>query len=155
MNIANEYVPQGPRDQESQKHPSEQQGVEQDRPDQQLEDPRLPTVTPESDHGIQNTEPQDRDHQQMTVPSPKEEDEEDEERDEEKEMDEGAEDVNDDELDEDEDEETERDKNTTAGSPSDDFQYPSNNPWETNPEDPAQNRKTDPMTDHESRVPGI
>ncbi len=54
-----------------------------------------------------------------------------------------------------EDETSEIGRDTTMRNPGDDYPSPANNPYETNFEDPAQNRKTDPMTDHEPRHQGI
>lgn len=77
----------------------------------------------------------------------------------------GEEDEEEDDVDDEPDEEEEnlnqkddssdRGKDTTMENPGDVYPSPANNPYETNFEDPAQNRKTDPMTDHEQRISGI
>lgn len=161
MKTFNQYYLQGPRDQENEREQSreKEEGLEHNRPGTTTnpeEDPRIPTVTPETDDsgpaargkdGIGDDEesiPIKKDKENL--PDVKEEDIDEDEMDEEED---GMED------DDDMDSEPGRDRSSSATKPGDDFTSPANNPNEANFEDPAQNRKTDPMTDHEPRVEGI
>lgn len=171
MKTFNQYYPQGPRDQENEREQSREreEGLEHNRPGTTTnpeEDPRIPTVTPETDDGGPAARGKDGigDNEEL-IPIKK--DEEDLAGDEEEDPDEDEDEMEDDELDEeeddmDEDEEDDemdsepgRDTRSTNPNPGDEFTSPANNPNEANFEDPAQNRKTDPMTDHEPRVEGI
>lgn len=139
----------GPRDQESQVKPTEKDKV-QDRPGQHQEE-RTPATEKDKEQDKKQQEPEDRSQQQVQADRPggdrddqKEKDKEEKDRDEERDR---------------HDHDRERDdpepgRDTTKQS-GDDFSSPANNPYETNFEDPAQNRKTDPMTDHEPRHQGI
>lgn len=143
-----DFMATGPRDQESQVKPTEP-GKTQEQAGQHQEE-RTPAT--ESDTGQEQKQqtPEDRDHQQFQAGRPGgDQEKERSDKDDEKEDDEQRED------DSERDDDSERGRDTTTQQPGDDFSSPANNPYETNFEDPAQNRKTDPMTDHEPRIAGI
>ena len=143
-----DFIATGPRDQESQVKP-EEQAKTPDRPGQHQEE-RTPATETDKEKDKKQQEPEDRDHQQFQASRPGGDQQK------------GSPQKDDDEKDDDgqreddsqRDEESERGRTTTK-QPGDDFSSPANNPYETNFEDPAQNRKTDPMTDHERRPAGI
>ncbi|MFM6975761.1 MAG: hypothetical protein ACKOW2_02790 [Sphingobacteriaceae bacterium] len=174
MNTFYKNETQDPRDQETPQKPShqEEQQREYNRPDTkphpEEKDPKLPSLTPETDNGepsaSRTNQLEDQDEELIEVKKDpdfqlkgdeedEEEMDEEEEDEDEEEDDDMDEDDEEDEMDQEADTETERgrDTNTRAG---DEFSSPAK-PGDTNFEDPAQNRKTDSMTDHEPRVQGI
>ncbi len=155
MNTYSEIMPNDPRDQERQftstspnKTEMDQQGADLSQ-DQTDDREAAPTDEDLTDHS-QSTQTD-----QELISVLKEEKAEPGDEDEE-------EDDLDDDLDEEDEEDfnqkddsSERGKDTTMKNPGGVYPSPANNPCEINFEDPAQNRKTDPMTDHEQRISGI
>lgn len=151
MNTNNEYMPNDPRDQERQMTSTEQeqseidqQGVDQNQ-DQIDEREAAPTDEDITDH---SRSAQTEEELSPVLKEKKVEPGDDED------LDEVEEEGDEDDLNR-EDESSEKGRDTTMKNPGDVYPSPANNPYETNFEDPAQNRKTDPMTDHEPRHQGI
>ncbi len=158
MNTNYEYMPNDPRDQERQMTSTEQEQSEMDQhgADQNQEqiDEREAAPTDEdiTDHS------RSAQTEEGLIPVLKEKkvepgDEDDDAEDQDEDLDEEEEEDEED-LDR-EEESSEKGRDTTMRNPGDDYPSPANNPYETNFEDPARNRKTDPMTDHEPRHQGI
>ena len=156
MNTNSEYMQNDPRDQERQMTSTEQEQSEMDQQgadlyqDQTNEKEAAPTDEDLTDHS------QSAQNEEELIPvlkevraEPGDEEDDDETLDEDEEEEEDEEDLNR------EDESSEKGRDTTMKNPGDEYPSPAKNPYETNFEDPAQNRKTDPMTDHEPRIAGI
>ena len=153
MEKFNEYAVQDPRGSESSIKP-EREGIDEGELHHHPEEkePRVPTVTPQTDdrdtvNPLQEPDTESSGFKKENLIPVKNTDQEEEEEDEE-----------DDEEEEDdvdrEEEQYERGRDAYSNGPGDEFSSPAN-PNDTNFEDPAKDRKTDPMTDHEPRIAGI
>lgn len=149
---------QDPRGSESSVKPNEQEkDQEQTRRHPEEQEERAPTAIPDADNGDTVNPLQEPDTEssgykkENLIPvknADEEQEEEEEEEDEDEEDDEDREEMDSDDKDSD----SERDK--TRSQSGDDFSSPADFN-DTNFEDPARGRKTDPMTDHEPRIAGI
>ncbi len=154
MQKFNENAVQDPRGSESSVKPNEREkDQEQTRRHPEEQEQSTPTTIPDADNGdavnpLQEPDTESSGYKKENLIPVKNVDKEQEDEDEDEEEDEDREEMDSDDKDVD----SERDK--TRSQSGDDFSSPADFN-DTNFEDPARGRKTDPMTDHEPRIAGI